>query len=206
MLWHFFKLFFDFFAVLQGYPCLTGSSKTLVGLDKWRLLGPSKHLKLKWWSWWSVMSARMLTLSESEQFLVSRAPNFSVCPSLSPCFCLSFNLSLTLTSSHSALSHTSKNCYPLIQVSVLTWAKSVCIHKSKMCNTWNFALNYMHYVCMIQGAIFYPVFLFLSCLISLKMNIGNEHLVTLPLSQGHALYSVSWNFQRSCNVKILIHI
>lgn len=65
-------LFFFYRATgLQGYPCLTGSGETLVGSDKWRLFGPSKHFKLKWWSWWSVMSAKMLTLSESEQFLVS---------------------------------------------------------------------------------------------------------------------------------------
>lgn len=139
----------SFFTGLQGYPCLTGSSKTLVGSDKWRLFGPSKHLKLKWWSWWSVMSAKMLTLSESEQFLVSRAPNFSVCPLLSPCFCLSFNLSYSHIISICSLSHTSKNCCPLIQVSVLTWAKSVCIHKSEMSITWNYALNYMNYMYII---------------------------------------------------------
>ena len=127
---HFLYIYIFFFTVLQGYPCLSGSSKTLAGSDKWRLFGPSKRLKSKWWSWWSVMSARMLTLSESEQFLVSRAPNFSVCPSLSPCFCLSFGLPYSHIISLCSLSHTSKNCCPLIQVSVLlTWAKSVRIRK-----------------------------------------------------------------------------
>lgn len=127
LLWLF---FFFFLQCDRATPVSLALVKILVGWDKWRLFGPSKHWKLKWWSWWLVMSAKMLTLPESEQFLVSRAPNFSVCPWLSPCFCLSFNLSYShiISRCSLSLSHTSKNCCPLIQVSVLTWAKSVRIH------------------------------------------------------------------------------